>query len=549
MKKSLTRITAFFSLVLYCSTASFLFAQTPKKPTGGIISGKVTIKGKAAPGIVVGVRVSQPMGPFESTFKGTTDEDGKYRIADVPSGSYTVAPVAPAFVVSDSINPMGQTVVLTEGESVDGINFALIRGGVITGKVTDADGRPVIEQHVTLLKADVQPNQRAIVNSFNGVQTDDRGIYRMFGLPAGRYKVSAGQGEDSFYMTASGRQSYKATFHPDVTDASKATVIEVTEGSEAVNVDIALGHVSQTFSASGRVINGENGQPVSNLNFGLQMMIDAQRRSFVGTNAATNNKGEFKIEGLIPGKYQLFVMPQQDSSNVRADPVAFEVIDQDVSDLVVKSAPGISVAGTIVLENSDDKAVLAKLFQLGVQGFVQSEMGGMMHTASINSDGSFVIKGLDAGNAFIQLGSSFDRPMVKGFTLVRTERDGVIQPRGLEIKNGDQVTGVRLVVNYGNATVHGVVNVENGTLLPDTRLFLRVNKVGDNRTILRSPPVDARGHFVMEGIPAGTYEFSVMVLSASGSATRQPAAKQQATVQDGVVTDVVITLDLKPPSQ
>jgi hypothetical protein len=175
-----------------------------------------------------------------------------------------VAPVATAFVIFDSTNANGQTVVLSEGESVDGIDFALVRGGVITGKVTDADGRPVVEQSVSLISAETQTNPRGPVYSFSGVQTDDRGIYRMFGLAAGRYKVSAG-GEDGFYMTSSGRASYKQTFHPDVTDVSKAAMVEVTEGGEASNVDIALGRASQTYAASGRVINGESGEPIANV--------------------------------------------------------------------------------------------------------------------------------------------------------------------------------------------------------------------------------------------------------------------------------------------
>ena len=248
MMRSCTHYAVSLALVIF--TAPALIAQThasPKKNPGGTIAGKVTIKGKPAPGIVVGVRSAQPMSPYEPTYKGTTDQDGKYRISDLAPATFQVAPVAPAFVLFDTINANGQTVVLGEGESVDGIDFALVRGGVITGKVTDADGRPVVEQSVRLISAETQTNPRGPVYSFSGVQTDDRGIYRMFGLAAGRYKVSAGQGEDGFYMTTSGRASYKQTFHPDVTDVSKATIVEVTEGGEASNVDIALGRASQTY--------------------------------------------------------------------------------------------------------------------------------------------------------------------------------------------------------------------------------------------------------------------------------------------------------------
>lgn len=213
---SLTSWAITLALALGCTGISLRAQSQAKTARKGSVAGKVTIKGKAAPGIAVGLRVSQPAGPFEPTFKAKTDQEGNYRVTDVPAGTYQVAPVAPGYVVSDVNNIRVQTVALTEGESVEGIDFALIRGGVITGKVTDAEGRPVIEQGVSLLQADPPPNQRGPVYQVYPVasfQTDDRGIYRMFGLAAGRYKVAAGSSQDTFFMSgATGRPSYKQTF-------------------------------------------------------------------------------------------------------------------------------------------------------------------------------------------------------------------------------------------------------------------------------------------------------------------------------------------------
>ena len=45
-------------------------------------------------------------------------------------------------------------IVVAAGESVDGIDFALVGGGVITGRVTDSDGRPLIEERLNLIPAD-----------------------------------------------------------------------------------------------------------------------------------------------------------------------------------------------------------------------------------------------------------------------------------------------------------------------------------------------------------------------------------------------------------
>src|SRR5712691_2428628 len=99
--KYLPRCVVTLALVVsyfgFCSLASSQTKPT-KKSSGGTISGKVTIKGKAAPGIVVGLRVSQPTTPFEPSLRATTDQEGRYRLTDVPAGTYQVTPAAPALV-------------------------------------------------------------------------------------------------------------------------------------------------------------------------------------------------------------------------------------------------------------------------------------------------------------------------------------------------------------------------------------------------------------------------------------------------------------------
>jgi hypothetical protein len=510
-----------------------LFAQSnpQTKPPGGTISGKVTLKGKPALGVTVGLMITENYQP-KPTLKATTDEQGIYRIASVPAGSYQVNAAAPAFVSEP------QTVFLAEGESAEGIDFALVRGGVITGKITDGDGRPVIEQTVNLVPGDQPPNQPVYYPS---VQTDDRGIYRIFGVAAGRYKLYAGgRVLDYFFQTVpSYKASYKQVFYPDAADAKHATVIEVTEGSETSNIDISLGRATRTFAASGVVRDGQNNQPLSNVRFAIQMI---SAMGFVGSNPVSNSQGEFRMENLAPGKYSVFMLRQQES-DPHADAVTFDIVDQDIDGLVVKTSKGASLAGTVVLENTDDKTVFARLLQLWVGGTVQGPGGSMAHSSAINPDGSFLLSGLDPGTVFLGLGSP---PGVNAanFIDVRTELGGVIQPGGIAIQAGEQVTGARLVVHYGNATVYGVVNVVNGTLPAGAEMSVRVNRPGETASPdLPDSQVDARGHFLIEGLPSGTYDFTTSVYLPAGG-VGPPPGRQQAVVTDGAIINVTITVDL-----
>jgi hypothetical protein len=515
---------------------------SPSLPNGkaesktGTVSGRATLKGKPAPGVTVALKLNQQNYSSDATFKATTDEEGNYRIAGVPAGSYQVTPAAPAFVSKN------QTVVVAEGEAVDGIDFALVRGGVITGKVTDADGRPVVEQTVSLISADIPVDRVATqsVYSIPNVQTDDRGIYRMFGVAAGRYKVTSGQSQNNFFQSlTSGKASYKQTFHPDVTDPAQATIVEVTEGSEASNIDIGLGRAAQTFAASGQVVNGD-GQPVSNVRFILRMIVGSS--SFgAGNGAASNSLGEFRIENLAPAKYVLSIMPQP-GAELRADAVNLEIVDQDIEGLMIKTAQGASLAGTVVLENSDDKSVLAKVPQLQIFAFVQTQglSGNFGRSVALNADGSFLVTGLDPGKAYLSIGGQ----QQQGFSIARTELGGVIQPQGIELKADDHLTGVRLVVRYGNATVYGVVNIVNGTLPAGAVIRLQVNGPGDNAAYIQPPPVDARGHFLIQNLPGGTYDFTVTVYNPAPGRMPPAQTKQQVVVANGVTNEVTLTIDL-----
>ncbi len=552
--KSLTRY-AIAAALLICSAGFCERARSQTKtPKKGSVAGKVTIKGKPASGIVVGLRISEYGSPYEAPLKATSDQDGKYRVNDVPAGSYQVYPIAPAFVNSNTQSTR-ELVILSEGESVEGIDFALVRGGGITGKVTDADGRPAIEQQVSLFSAETAPNQRGSVNVFGGVQTDDRGIYRMFGLAAGRYKVAAGQSDENYFMNNTGRPSFKISFYSDASDtadAAKATVVEVTEGGEAANIDITLGRAAQTFAASGNIVD-ESGQPIPGARFGMQHVIDERRNSFVSPNSISNSKGEFRVENLTPGKYAIFLAAQP-ASDLRSDGVAFEIVDQDVNGLLVKSKKGsASLAGSIVLDNTDDKAVFAKLIQLRIGAFVQKSGGAlspnMGHTTTISADGSFRLSGLEPGTLNFSL-TAQDRNLIKGFILSRIEKDGVVEPRGIEIKEGDQITGVRLMVSYGNATVRGVVKFQDAPLPEGARVYIRITKDGETRPDLQSvqsPQVDSRGHFIIQRIPSGLYYFETNIFVPGDFGRARSPAKQQVTVLEGVVTEVTITLDNPKP--
>ncbi len=522
--------------------------QSPKKPMTGSVAGRVTVHGKGAGGIIVGIRNSDFSIQPPPAVRATTDSDGNYRITGIPAGSYQVSPMSPAYVVADlgAMRTRGGILLLSEGEQVQDVDFSLERGGVIEGRVTDSGGRPVVEERLTLMPADQSKQNRQMFGPVMGVGaiTDDRGIYRIYGLPAGQYKISVGRDDDGYYWSVGvGRVAYKRTFYPDATDQAEAKVIDVTEGSEATNIDITLGQTLPGFVASGKVVDGETGRPVTGVRLGLRRVLN---NDYAGVNASVsaNSQGEFRLENITRGKYVVLILPLPEIET-RADPVSFDVVDQDVSGLLVKTFNGLSISGNYIIEGKTDSSLAAKLAELRLYTYVRNQgaSAGFGHSSPLNADGSFRIGGLSPGTADFTLGSQEGRPLVN-FAISRIERDGVVLPRGLELNSGEpQVTGVKVFLRYGTGSVRGEVKIENGPLPADGRVLVWLKKLGEAESNFRPYNADLRGHFLIEGVTAGEYELRVQ---ANVPRREAPSVTQQVTVAEGAVSDVVITVDLKP---
>jgi protocatechuate 3,4-dioxygenase beta subunit len=545
--KFLTRNTILLVVLSCCAclpSLSYAQIKTAKKTSTGSVSGRVTVAGKGRGGIFVGLRTNNFSSAAMPPHKAVTDSDGNYRIVNVPPGTYYVAPMTPMLVPTDAnpVSQMGTPLLLSEGESVDDINFAMARGCVITGRVTEADGRAVIEQRVSVVSVD-QPNQLPFFSTRAMFQTDDRGVYRMFGLRAGRYKVAVGQTDDGFVgSSATSRTGYQTAFYPNATSAEQAKIVELAEGDQATNIDIVVSRVLPGFAVTGTVVNGETNQPVNNAHVSLQRKND-DRHSYFPMTGLSNQKGEFRLENIPPGTYAISLVAQLDAA-MRAEPLEFQVADQEVAGLVVRTARGATISGAVVVEGTNDPAVMAKLRQLRIYAWVQAgENSGGARSSVISADGSFSLAGLPAGIANFEVAAQ-DYSQQTGLLMSRIERDGVVVPRGgFDVKASEQISGVKIVFTYGTGSIRGTVNFENGPATPGVRFFVRVSKPGDNEARFQQREVDARGRFLIEGVSPGTYDLSVNAFNPS-TRDRNLAATQSITVADGAVTEVVISIDL-----
>ena len=564
-----TWLVVIFSLV-FSSCASTSLAQSaavpkPANKAGGVIAGRVTVHGKGLASIIVILQTAGFSGQIQgqSLPQARTDADGNYRITDVPMGSYYVTPVAPVYTEpgASRLTSANEAVVITGGETVDGIDFSLVRGGVITGRVADSESRPVIEQAVTLQNVDQTTTQGGPpMRAPGNFRTDDRGMYRIYGVSGGHYKVSVGaQQRFSAYSTITGQQAYKQTFYPDTTDASQATVIEVTEGAEVSNVDIRVGRTVDEYSVTGHVIDHDTNAPVPNVGFALSVLAgggDRQRvTGLMALPVISDSNGQFRVDNVPPGRYLISVAPQS-GAGISGQSAPFDVINEDVNGVEVRTVKGASLSGVVVVDGNQDPSILAGLLQFQVQVFVLSNGGGGVGGAAIaaaqsvplNGDGSFQVTGLSAGMVRLSLMAQ-DSALQGAFKLLRTEVNGAQQPRGISVKSGDEITGVRLVAAYADGVIQGLVKIQNGTLAPGSPIFARLSLGARGPSNLGAASVDARGRFLIQNVPPGSYTLTVTALASPPSRQRgqrppSVSAQQQVAVTEGEVSSVTVILDL-----
>jgi hypothetical protein len=552
------------ALILILSASVFGWSQSPvQDQTEGTatISGRVTLDGKPAPGVVV---IATPIDASveaqmmraigrSAAYRATADYDGRFRITGLAAARYKIEPVAPALVYT-AANPPAQ-LSLSDGQTVDDVNFSLSRGGVITGRITDADGRPVIAEKVWVKPVQNTP-ERPGEPPFGDrmFYTDDRGVYRVYGLSPGQYTVSAGSsgGEFEVFMK---RRKLPLTFYPGVNDSSKARVVEVTAGGESVGTDFRIGIAEKSFSVSGVVIDGETQKPVANALVIFERVssapssdgTDVQAPSSPSGVSTASTKGEFKFDSLAPGRYELQANSMgllSGETEFYSDKTQVEIKNGSVDKLEIRVHRGASISGVVIIENVSDPEILAQLTQLKLTASTDSPAQEQSHSvAAISAEGVFRFTGLRPGRTEISL-ATYLGP--RGFEIKRIEGD-LVNDGGIDLQANQKVSGVRIFLVHGSGVIHGQVVVLGDQRQLDTRLLVTAHlrdAVGDGASAF----ADSKGFFTIQNLPPGDYDVEVSLYARSRS--EQPdalkaSARQVVSVANEATSEVTFTLDPK----
>lgn len=507
-------------------------AATKEAGASGSLNGRVVDEGEQ-PLADVAVRFTA-LGRSSITPRSVvTDEEGNFRFADLPDGEYMLDAETPGYVETPgagrSYRP-GQPVTLK-----------LRKGGVITGRVTNAEGEPVVAVGVSAQQLRNTGGSAEAVSADNysyTQQTDDRGIYRLYGLRPGSYLVVANAPTPSVAETAAYQKELPA-YHPSGPRAG-AQPVEVRLGEEASGIDIRY------LGERGHLIAGSvTGEPENSGNYISVSLRRAGSDEEVAQATIPPNATErgFTFPSIPDGDYDLIARLNNSATNGAASaPRRLSVKGTDVTGVTLALLAFGSLSGRVVLEASNAalSCVPSQLPALEESSLLLRRIAAspVANTANdspflsgrLDAKGEFAVRGVAAGLYYpsfsIREGNfwylrTFTAPPVAG-------RAADLSRTGLSFKTGEDLKGVTFYVAPGAALLQGRVLAAEGQSLPELlRVHLIPAEPDAADAILRYAelPLNTRvnqgGRFGFNRVAPGRYRLLVETVTASELAERR----------------------------
>jgi hypothetical protein len=537
------------ALVLACaalSVATVLIAQQPARDQPKF----ATFGSASITGVVVDDQNQAPLRRATLSLSRTgvddvrivaTEHDGRFVFDRLPAGSFTLSASKGAYVSMNYGAPKpgmpGSSIVVTTGQAFAATPIALMRGAVITGRLTDRLGQPIspatvrADQFVTV---NGERRRRSTPGMFSQAQVNAHGEYRIYGLMPGDYVVSATasplsvQGEVTAEELAwANRPSGSAppparaftaapTMFPGTTDASGGVVITLGRGEERSVVDFAVQAVPVARVTG--IVLGPDGRPAPN----AMVLCTVKNPSLVLPPSGvpismTATDGAFACASLAPGQYLLAARHVQDPAARAGLPptpgvmplwgmAELTVAGRDVSNVSIQVQTGLSLSGqaefkSVGTASSPDPSSL----QVRLTPFNPAMPVGIA-VATVRADGTFQIDGIVPGSyrltaAFIGL-----TPTSGNWTL----RSAVLS--GRDIADGpfdvlQSTAGLTVTLTDAQTELSGTLTDAAGRPSPPLYVFVfPTDKTlwGSARRI-QSVRSNDSGSYKIPGLPPGEY--------------------------------------------
>jgi hypothetical protein len=500
-----------------------------------------------------------------------TDSEGNFKVSNLDPIVYRVSASLPAYTTI----PRGTDATPDYYRAGDSVRLELIKGGVITGTVTTLAGEPVVAVRVrAYVIRDAQgQTPRDAITFFGERSTDDRGVYRIYGLTPGTYLVYAGGTGNSPGFWSDAYSSDAPTYAPSST-RNNAAEITVRAGEES-GADIRYrGEPGHTVSGTVRF------QGTTEVNIDL-VPVGSGFMPALSTYQPRGSRG-FAFTGVADGDYELVAQEAVSPKAVSFPEMAFSeprritVKGADIAGLELTTKPVASITGRIALEASKAPQCQGKRRPLFSETLVTLQRNDTasekdqsqywrryISPASPDKDGAFVLRNVLTGQyafnprffaRYWYLQSIFlANPTVGAVAKsAQTNRQIDAARNWTIVKFGDRITGLTITLAEGAATLRGRVTVPEGSNLPPgLSVYLvpaeREKAVDSLRFFVAAVATD--GSFSLTNIPPGLY-WSIAKPAADNDATvtklRLPSAEDSRLKLRREAENMKLETELKP---
>jgi hypothetical protein len=438
-----------------------------------------------------------------------TDSSGAFRLDDLDPGSYTISAERTGFV----LEPGAERTVVNVKPSPDesDVTLKMIRTGAISGRILDSDGEPITGAAVQV----VPLSQRAAASNavFNAI-TNDRGEYRSFNIPPGKYHLAVSY-EPTFQQrqikiqrprpppgnaptgNVTSEDTYAVTYYPAAPDPKLAQTIELEAGADLQGYDVQILH-ARGVTVRGTV-SGAAGAPAGAIVF---VTLSPTPRTIISrgyTNLIQGPSNAFEIPQVLPGTYVLAATAPLGDKSLSAHQTV-EIGSANVEGLQLTLAPPQTISGSIVLPEGRKlpPGLVAVLEPRDNRG---NAVGGGL--TQPGSDGAFQFRDISPGDYDVVLGSTGPGDDLYVSAIQAGDEDAL----SLGVHVGSQAVGrlkVILKANGGSAKLS--VRDSDGKPLPDS--WVRLVPDSPRRTqmaLYGECKTDAGGACEMQGVAPGSY--------------------------------------------
>lgn len=384
----------------------------------------------------------------------------------LPEGAYLVrasrANFMPAEYGQKRWNSAGVPVSLKEEDRIF-LSIRLFRYSAINGTVVDENEEGLPEHEVLAYRDSKPPELMAHATS------DDRGVYRLHGLPPGTYIVRTA-GEQS------NGESYLPTYSKETGKLDEARMVELLPEQDADDVDVR----PLTGRLYGLSVDVERLPPGADSS--ITLVSDTGRRTVVAT--------KYKFTRLPPGEYDVFA--QSPSDPAPGDKVlgAYQHVllgaDAGVT-LLLRGPSGVSVAGA-----PDGADAEIRIRQGDLAGGDTSSVLPVHHGSATLPIGRWEV--------LLDPPSGYYVSSVAGNTANRG------RPDGWQELTSPGYSGLRFTVSAGASSIHGVVRDSNDPV-PGAPVYLEAYNLTENKreADLRTAITDTHGQYRFDDLAPGTY--------------------------------------------